>query len=134
VRAAALPLPLREVMAFTLVGAVSSVVHFGIVVGLVQGGVEPLAANVAGFLVAFAVSFAGHERWSFPSARRARVRALRRFFFVALLSFGANEALYWWLLERTDLAYGVALVIVLGAVGALTLALAKGWAFSDAAA
>jgi putative flippase GtrA len=134
VSAATPSLPLREVMAFALVGAGSSVVHLGVVVGLVQVDLMPLAANVAGFLVAFIVSFAGHDRWSFPSARRARVRALWRFFCVASLSFAANEALYWWLLEGTGLSYAVALVIVLGAVGALTLALAKFWAFSDAGA
>jgi putative flippase GtrA len=106
-------------------------VHFGVVLLLVPLGVVPLAANVAGFLVAFLVSFAGHERWSFPSVSRGRVRALWRFLAVASFAFGANEALYWWLLRHTPLSYSVALVLVLLVVGGMTLGLAKLWAFRD---
>jgi putative flippase GtrA len=129
---ATLLLPLRELVAFSIVGFVATVVHYGVVVLLVPLGIEPLAANVAGFLVAFVASFVGHDRWTFPAARRARGHALRRFFAVASLSFCANELLYEWLLRNTALSYRAALIVVLLAVGAATLSLSKLWAFRDA--
>ena len=42
-----------------------------------------LAANAGGFAAAFAVSFAGHVRWTFPARQRRIEAALARFSAVA---------------------------------------------------
>ena len=71
----------REFTAFTAVGTAAAGVNLCVVAGTVPLGVSPLVANVVGFLVAFALSFIGHARWSFPAtgrpvrARPATVRA-----------------------------------------------------------
>lgn len=122
----------RQLFAFAVVGSIALLLHFLVVSALVPFGLPPLVANVVGFSSAFAVSFGGHDRWSFPSSTgRARSPALRRFLLVAVASFGANESMYWLLLSFTDLDYRVSLVVVLGAVAALTFVLSKHWAFAD---
>lgn len=120
-----------QLAVFGSVGVVAAVVHFSVVSALVPFGARPLAANVAGFLAAVSISFAGHDRWSFPSRARARRRAMRRFLTVAVMGFVCNEALYWALLELAPLSYRVALLIVLAAVATLTFLMSKHWAFRD---
>jgi putative flippase GtrA len=121
----------RELTAFVHVGTAAFAVHFGVVSVIVPLGVPPLGANVLGFLAAFAVSFLGHDRWSFPAAQPRSWAALRRFFAVALLGFAVNETLYAVLLSSTHLDYRVALLFVLAVVAVSTLLLSKYWAFAD---
>ena len=113
-------MPAVELAAFSIVGCAAFAVHFFVVSAIVPLGVPPLAANVLGFAVAFGVSFAGHDRWSFPASARSRSLAARRFFVVAVIGFLANQTLYF------------ALLVVLTAVAGLTLVLSKLWAFADA--
>jgi putative flippase GtrA len=120
-----------SILAFGMVGAAAACVHFTIVSLLVPLGTHPLVANVAGFLVAFAVSFSGHRRWTFPGTGRARPKALHRFFIVAATSFALNESLYAVLLRFTELGYRPALIIVLLVVAVSTFVTSKYWAFAD---
>lgn len=121
----------RTLLAFGIVGGVACLVHLLVVSLLVPLGIAPLLANIGGFLTALGVSYAGHERWSFPSANRVHRVAVRRFFTVAVTSFAANETLYWLMLRYTGLSYRLALVIVLAVVATLTLVSSKYWAFAD---
>lgn len=121
----------RELVTFGAIGGLASVVHFAVVGAAVPLGLAPLVANVGGFLAAFAVSFAGHGRFSFPSAGRPRPHALWRFAVVAVGAFGLNEAAYAGLLTLTSIDYRSALAIVLVGVGGLTWAFSKLWAFAD---
>ena len=119
-----------QVVAFGVVGAAAALVHFLVVSLLVPVGVHPLIANVAAFLVAFGVSYAGHSRFTFPRGSRERPRALHRFFAVAASSFVMNELLYALLLQLTRLGYREALLIVLIVVASSTFIASKYWAFA----
>lgn len=121
---------MRQIVAFGAVGATAFLVHFGVVAATVPLGVAPLIANVLGFLAAFAVSFVGHGRWSFPAEGRPVAPALKRFAVVAVGGFVLNETAYAALLRATSLDYRVALVLVLVGVAALTWLAGRYWAFA----
>ena len=128
--AAAKPVRVREIVAFGIVGGTAFVVHFAVVAVTVPLGVAPLLANVLGFLAAFAVSFVGHGRWSFPAEGRPVAAALRRFAVVAVSGFVLNESAYAVLLRWTQLDYRLALFVVLCAVAGLTWLAGRYWAFA----
>jgi putative flippase GtrA len=121
---------LRQIAAFGCVGCLALAVHYTVVTLLVPIGLGPLVANVAGFLCALGISFAGHERWSFR-ANGPRRRRMHRFTVVAVGGFLASESLYWSMLRFTDLSYRASLPIVLGTVAVLTFVSSKYWAFSN---
>jgi putative flippase GtrA len=112
---------MRRVAWFVVVGCAAAAVHLGVVKLLVsQLGWLPLVANVAGWLLAFCVSFAGH--W--------QIRAARRFFFISFTGFSINEAMYAVLLRLVgDDWYLVVLFFVLLSVAVITYLLSSRWAF-----
>ncbi|MBS0445666.1 MAG: GtrA family protein [Proteobacteria bacterium] len=115
---------------FIVVGCLAAAVHFGVVVALVHGlDLAPLVANVAGWLVAFVVSFSGHFHLTFRALRAPLLRSAWRFFMVSALGFLANEAAYAVLLRWTGLNYALTLAIVLIAVAVSTWLLSRHWAF-----
>lgn len=115
---------------FIVVGCLAATVHFGVVVALVhQVGLAPLAANVAGWLVAFGVSFSGHFHLTFRALRAPLLRSAWRFFMVSALGFGANELTYALLLHWTGMHYALTLAVVLVAVAVSTYLLSRHWAF-----
>ncbi len=124
------PVNYRELAAFGIVGGTAFAVHLGVVTLLVPHGVPPLIANVVAFLTAFAVSFLGHARWSFPAAGRAVAPALMKFAVVAIGGFALNEAAYAALLAWTSLDYRAALFLVLAGVAGLTFFAGRQWAFA----
>ncbi len=87
-----------------------------------------LVANVAGFLLAFCVSFLGHHRLTFAAQKSQASQALPRFAAVAVLGFVCNESLYA-LLLKAGMEYRLALFLVLLAVAAMTWLLSRYWAF-----
>jgi putative flippase GtrA len=119
----------RELGAFAVVGTAATGVQLGIVAAGVPFGLSPLGANALGFFAAFAVSFAGHARWSFPLERSSIPPALRRFAVLSLLGFWLNEACYAGALRWTTLDYRVALFGVIVLLAALQLFASKHWAF-----
>ncbi|MDF1760440.1 MAG: GtrA family protein [Coxiellaceae bacterium] len=121
---------LSQVMRFTIVGMSSTVVHFSSVMILVAlGGMRPLIANIFAFLIAFSVSFFGHQLWTFAGTTQSFRRSFPRFLTIALTSFALNEAFYWYLLHRLHMQYAIALIIVLSCVSVLTFTASKLWAF-----
>ena len=115
---------------FIAVGCAAALVHWLVVVAAVSGlGWQPLAANVAGWLVAFGVSYAGHRRWTFGDHRAPVGRSLRRFFVVSAAGFSVNEAAYALLLHWSALRYDAVLALVLIGVAGLTYWLGRHWAF-----
>jgi putative flippase GtrA len=115
---------------FIAVGCTAAAVHFGAVVGLVQGlGMPPLVANVAGWLVALGVSTIGHLRLSFAHQQAPAARAARRFFAVSAIGFSVNEAVYATLLGWSGIGYRLALAVTLVAVAVGTYLLSRHWAF-----
>ena len=95
-----------QVARFAIVGLLAALTHLGVVVALVSAGIAaPLVANVAGFLVAFWVSYAGQRNWTFRATGVAHRRGVPRHFAVAAGSFLLNEGLFWALLRLTPLPY-----------------------------
>ena len=120
---------MKSLFYFGLVGASAALLHFCVVWLLVsQWQMAALAANVAGFVLAFGVSFVGHHRFSFASSQARTRAALPKFAIVALLGFTCNELLYG-LLLAAGLEYRLALLLVLLAVAAMTWILSRHWAF-----
>ena len=115
---------------FIAVGCAAAAVHWLVVVALVShGGWRPLVANVAGWLVAFTVSLAGHHRLTFAGHGAPFWPAAVRFFGVSAFGFAINETAYAWLLRWSGQHYGLALAVVLLAVAGLTYLLSRHWAF-----
>jgi putative flippase GtrA len=115
---------------FIAVGCTAAAVHFGVVVGLVElAGLAPLLANVAGWLVAFIVSFCGQWLLTFRGSGAPWRQALRRFFLISLGGFTANESAYAVLLHFSALRYDLLLGLVLVAVAVMTYLLSSRWAF-----
>ena len=115
---------------FIGVGCVAAAVHWSVVVGLVSAlHWRPLAANVIGWIIAFAVSFCGHHLLTFRGHGVHWPLAAGRFFLVSAAGFAINECAYAALLGWTGLRYDLLLAAVLAAVAVLTYLLGRHWAF-----
>ena len=115
---------------FVAVGCCAAATHWLIaVLAVATLGLEPLVANVLGWLVAFGVSFAGHYQLTFRRQRGPWAKAAWRFFIVSALGFGVNELAYAFLLSATTLRYDVLLALILIAVAVVTFILGRFWAF-----
>ena len=116
---------------FLLVGASAALTHMA-VFALVLHLFPPLwpeLANLAGFLVAFLVSFVGHRRLSFQNADTGLMQSFLRFAATAVAGFVTNEAVFIALFRVLALPTWLALMggIVLSALQ--TFALSRYWAF-----
>jgi putative flippase GtrA len=115
---------------FIAVGCAAAAVHWVVVVALVgRAGWQPLVANVAGWLVAFTVSFAGHHRLTFGAQGAPVWPSARRFFAVSAFGFAVNECAYAALLRWSGQHYGLALAVVLLGVAVVTYLLSRHWVF-----
>jgi putative flippase GtrA len=121
----------RRIAWFIVVGCAAAAVHLGGVVLLVSGlAWKPLVANVAGWLAAFCVSFAGHWSLTFPQSGAPLLRAARRFLMISATGFAINEAMCAVLLHFTGAAlYAPVLFFVLLTVAVMTYLLSSRWAF-----
>ena len=116
---------------FVLVGASAALTHmavFTLVLVLVPT-LWPEIANVAGFLIAFFVSFVGHRRFSFQDAGTSLMQSFLRFAATAVAGFVTNETVFILLFRLLGLPTWVALIsgIVFSAVQ--TFVLSRIWAF-----
>lgn len=116
---------------FVLVGASAALTHMAVftVVLLLIPRIWPEIANVAGFLVAFFVSFVGHRRLSFQDAGTSLMQSFVRFAATAVAGFVTNETVFVLLFRLLGLPTWVALIsgIVFSAVQ--TFVLSRFWAF-----
>jgi putative flippase GtrA len=77
----------RQFGAFAGVGVVAAVVHYGLLIGLVElRGVDPVPATLAGYLGGGVVSYALNRRLTYASDRAHR-EAVWRFAAVAFVGF-----------------------------------------------
>jgi putative flippase GtrA len=120
----------RRVAWFLVVGGVASMVHWGVVVAMVEGtGARPLPANVVGWLVAVGVSFLGHHRLSFRGHPAPAAAAARRFVVVSACGFMLNQGAYAVLLATSGLSYALLLGLVLAGVALASYAASRWWVF-----
>lgn len=121
-----IPRPLR----FIAVGCTAAAVHWLVVVMLVErAGLPPLGANVLGWLVAFAVSFAGHHHLTFRGHGVPVGASARRFFLLSAFGFALNETTYALALHLSQLGYQLLLGAVLVLVAGITWLLSRLWVF-----
>jgi len=121
---------IKQIGWFVAVGCAAAATHWAVAVGCVEGlGLPPLAANAAGWLVAFVVSFTGHYRLTFRHLASPWTIAARRFFLISACGFLLNEASYAWLLHATPLRYDILLALILVALAVLTFLASRLWAF-----
>jgi putative flippase GtrA len=122
-----------QVAIYIAVGSAAALTHLSVVAAVVElAALKPLAANIIGFAVAFLVSFAGHSRWTFPTAPERLSAARMRFFAVACSSFALNQAAYAEALALFGPRYYLpALAAVIGGVAVSTFLLSKLWAFAQ---
>jgi putative flippase GtrA len=118
---------------FLIVGGAAAAVHLGVVALLVEGlSWKPAVANVAGFLIAFVVSFCGHYFLTFRDLDASFAKAVQRFFAIAVLGFAINQLSYIALLVWIDSRYYLfALACILIGVAALTFMLSRRWGFKS---
>lgn len=124
---------MRQLAIFIAVGCAAALTHLSVVGFLVEEfSARALSANVAGFCVAFLVSFTGHSRWTFPTDGARRSQALFRFFSIALTGFILNQLSYAVSLQLFGPRYYLPiLAAVLLGVAAATFLLSKLWAFAQ---
>ena len=125
---------LRQLVKFALVGGLATAVNALLYLALIERRLlPPLQANAAGFVCAFAVSFAGHFYWTFARQTRGSgtwSASLARFFATALLGLGSNTLLTWLLVERLRLPAPSALIGILLVTPGLVFVCSKYWAFA----
>jgi putative flippase GtrA len=77
----------RQFTAFAAVGAVAAIVHYGVLIGLVEaGGAAPVPATLLGYLAGGIVSYALNRRLTYAS-ERPHAQATWRFALVAAVGF-----------------------------------------------
>ena len=116
---------------FVLVGASAALTHMAVftVVLLLVPTLWPEIANVAGFLIAFFVSFVGHRRLSFQDAGTSVMQSFVRFAATAVAGFVTNEAVFILLFRLLGLPTWVALISGIVVSALQTFVLSRFWAF-----
>lgn len=121
---------LLQLMRFVVVGLSAATVHMTIVVALVESGfLQPLVANVVAFCFAFQISYWGNRFWTFGSTQQTHWIAYKRLLSVSILSFIANETLFYLLMTAFQLPYPVALFMVLAILPLAVFTANKLWVF-----
>ena len=120
----------RQLARFIVVGTGSAAVHLGIVAMLVRlAGWVPLVANLAGWMVAFWVSFIGHYGWTFRGTVLTKRASAQRFVLLSASGFLLNEGLYAMTLRWTAQRFDVLLAFVLVVTAVATFVASRLWAF-----
>lgn len=82
-----------QVISYGWIGIVTAIAHYGVLVGLVElGGISPVPATLAGYLVGAVVSYTLNRHFTF-STQRSHVEAGWRFLAIAGLGFAATWGL-----------------------------------------
>jgi len=120
----------RQMGWFVATGCAAALTHWLVAVLCVREfGLDPLLANLAGWLVAFCVSFLGHYNFTFRHQRGPWASAAWRFFVVSAVGFCVNELSYAYLLRATAVRYDLLLAMILIGLAMLTFILGRFWAF-----
>lgn len=119
----------HQVPLFAIVGACATLTHVLVALAARElGGVSPMQANFAGYLMAVGVSYVGNARLTFRR-RALHGPQIARFIVVSLLGLALTQGLTWLLVERMGWPFWMALGVVAVAVPALSFVLSRLWAF-----
>lgn len=120
---------LRQFIGFAMVGAIGLSAHYAVLTSLVEiGGVDPVAASVAGFLTGAVVNYGLNRRLVFRSDRAHR-SAGPRFFTVAASGFTLNALFMTLLVDHLGVYYLFAQILVNGVLVVWHFLLNKFWTF-----
>ncbi len=119
----------RAFVRFAVVGAIATAIHAAVFALLIEATrVDPVAATVVAFAVAFVAGFALNRRWTFGS-RAHPVAQLPRYLAAQLAGLALSASIMYVSVhvQRWSPYAGLALSIVL--VPPLTFALSRWWVF-----
>jgi putative flippase GtrA len=121
----------HQFAAYFGVGAAAAVVHFGVLIALVQlTGVDPLWAALAAYTIASVASYLLNRRHTYASSR-PHSEATWRFSVVTLVGFGLTWICMHTLMARVGLSYLVAQIITIGIVLIWGFIAHKLWTFAE---
>ena len=123
---------LRQFIAFSGVGLVAAVAHYGVLIVLVEGSsIAPVIATLWGFAAGAIVSYVLNRRFTFHSDQPHRT-AVPRFLAVSVGGFLLNGLTMWVLNEQWDVPYLAAQVIATGIVLFWNFSANRWWTFAAA--
>lgn len=121
----------RQFAAFSGVGIVAALVHYGLLVGLVEGaGVAPVPATLAGYVAGGIVSYLLNRRLTYAS-ERPHAEAGWRFAIVAGVGFLLTWGLMHVFTERMGLPYLPMQVVTTGIVLFWSFLANRIWTFRE---
>jgi len=121
--------PMRQVLAFGGAGIAAAIVHYGVLIGLVQSGtLDPVPATLCGYLGGGIVSYALNRRHTYRSDRPHR-QAIWRFAGVAGVGFLITWGVMHLLVDRWSLPYLPAQLLTTGIVLLWSFSAHKWWTF-----
>jgi putative flippase GtrA len=119
----------RQVSAFFGVGLAAAVVHYGLLIGLVEaGGFAPVPATLAGYIGGGIVSYGLNRRHTYASDR-PHAEATWRFAVVAFVGFLLTGLLMHGLVDRLGVPYLAAQFLTTGIVLVWSFLAHKLWTF-----
>jgi putative flippase GtrA len=118
-----------QFLRYASAGAVGTVIHYALLVALVQGlDVAAVAASTIGAVIGAAVNYLLNHRYTFAS-RRPHRQALRRFALVAAVGVVINGAVLAGVLAFVGPHYLLGQVLATGAVLVFGYAVNRTWTF-----
>lgn len=121
----------RQAGAFAGVGVAAAVVHYGVLIGLVEaGGLAPVPATLSGYVAGGLVSYALNRRHTYRSDRPHR-EAGWRFALVAGIGFLMTWGLMHVFTARLGLPYLPMQVVTTGIVLVWSFVAHKLWTFGE---
>jgi putative flippase GtrA len=120
----------RQFAAFFGVGVVAAVVHYGMLIGLVEiGGFGPVPATLAGYVAGGIVSYSLNRRLTYASDR-PHAEATWRFAAVAFVGFVLTGIFMHLFTDRLGAPYLPAQLVTTGIVLFWSFAANKVWTFA----
>ncbi|MGB8277236.1 MAG: GtrA family protein [Methylovirgula sp.] len=120
---------LRQFSAFAGVGLIAAIVHYSLLIGLVEAfGIVPVPATLAGYLGGGLVSYVLSRRHVFASGR-PHEEASWRFVLVAGAGFGLTFLFMHFFVDRLKAPYLPAQLVTTGIVACWSFAANKFWTF-----
>lgn len=122
---------IRQFAAFFGVGIIAAIVHFGLLIGLVEAlGMAAVPATLIGYVAGGGVSYALNRAFTYRSTRN-HIEAGWRFAIVAGVGFGLTYLLMGLLHDRLGLHYLPSQVITTGLVLVWSFLAHKFWSFRE---
>jgi len=121
----------RQFAAFFGVGLVAAIVHYGLLISLVEGyRMDPVPAALAGYVAGGIVSYLLNRRHTYAS-ERPHVEATWRFALVAIIGFGLTWAGMAILVRGLAVPYLAAQLVTTGIVLFWSFLAHKFWTFRE---